>query len=182
MEDFDEHPIVIDGYNSVRAIRRVHRRTESEASKQSAKKADQPKDSPTEKKTGARIDHTVIPKKHEITCYECDYFFMVSGRIQDTMCPKCHKNLKVYDQTINGEWTEPIRSIGTVELKEGAVLNGAEIRARDIILAGNAENGVIRAGRRLELCKGARFNIAKTRMKDLIVRKGGEFTIPSTIS
>jgi len=182
MEDFDEHPIVINGFNSVQAIRRAERRTASETSKKHGNKPDLLIETAQEKKSGARIDHTVIPKKYEITCYECDYFFMVSGRIQDTMCPKCHKTLKVLDQTINGEWTESIRSIGTVELKEAAVLNGAEIRARDIILAGNAENGVIRAGRRLDLCKGARVNMAKTRMKDLCIRKGGEFDISTTIS
>lgn len=182
MEDFDERPIVIDGYNSVRAIRRAQRRNASESSRKSINKPDQKEETVQNKKSGARINHTVIPKKHEITCYECDYYFMVSGRIQDTMCPKCHKNLKAIDHTINGEWTDSVRTIGTVELKAEAVLNGAEIRARDIILEGNAEKGTIRAGRRLELRKGARLNMARTRMKDLCVMKGGEFELSSTIT
>ncbi len=182
MEDFEEHPIVIDGYNSVRAIRRAQRRTESEASRKSGRKSEQTRSTAPEKKPGARIGHTVIPRKHEITCYECDYFFMVSGHIQDTMCPKCHKNLKVLDQTINSEWTDPVKTIGIVTLKEEAVLKGAEIRARDVIVAGNAEDGIIRAGRRLELCKGARINMSKTRMRDLCIRKGGDFEIATTIS
>jgi hypothetical protein len=182
MEDYDERPIVIDGFSSVQAIRRAQRRTDSKSSKTPDETQDQHKDNVRSKKSGVRIDHTVIPQKYEIVCYECDYLFMISGRIQDTICPKCHRPLKMTDHIIHGEWTESVRTIGTIDVKAGGVLNGAELRARDIILAGNAENGIIRAGRRLELCKGARFNIAKTRMKDLVVRKGGEFIIPSTIS
>ncbi|MDD4871600.1 MAG: polymer-forming cytoskeletal protein, partial [Kiritimatiellae bacterium] len=182
MEDYDERPIVIDGFSSVQAIRRAQKRTESRHSKKSAEIPDQQTENTHAKKSGVRIDHTVIPQKHEIACYECDYIFMISGRIQDTICPKCHKPLRMTNHVINNECTESVRTIGTIEVKAEGVLNGAEIRARDIILAGNAENGSIRAGRRLELCKGARFNIKKTRMKDLMIRKGGEFVIPSTIS
>jgi len=182
MEDFEEHPIVIDGFSSVQAIRRAQRRTETDTPGRSGGKPDQQKENGHAKKAGARIDHTVIPGKHEIICYECDYLFMLAGRIQDTMCPKCHKPLKVTDHVIDGEWAESLRTIGTINIKEGAVLNGSELRARDIILAGNAENGIIRAGRRLELCKGARLNMAKTRMKDVFVRKGGEFEFSSTIT
>jgi len=182
MEDYDESPIVIDGFSSVQAIRRAQKRTDPRSAATAGETPENKAEGRDGKRAGAKIDHTVLPQKHEVVCYECDYIFMVSGRIQDTMCPKCHRSLRMEDLTINSKWSESIRTIGTVNIKAGTVLEGAEIRARDIILAGNAENGIIRAGRRLELHMGAKFNIAKTRMRDLIISKDADFSIPATVS
>jgi len=182
VEDYDESPIVIDGYSSVQAIRRAQKRAVHQASKTPDHAPDAQTEHAHKKKPGTRIDHTVIPQKHEVVCYECEYPFMMAGRIQDTMCPKCHKQLRMTDHIINGEWTEAVKTIGIIDFKAGGILKGAELRARDIILAGNAEDGSLKAGRKLELCKGARFNIAKVRMKDLVIRKGGDFAIKSAIS
>jgi len=182
MEDYDESPIVIDGYSSVQAIRRSQKRTDARPPVAQRALPSRQDEGKSGKQAGAKIDHTVIPQKHEVVCYECEYVFMVSGSIKDTMCPKCHRSLRMEDLAIDGKWTESIRTIGTVNIKAETILEGAEIRARDIILAGNAENGIIRAGRKLELHKGAKFNIAKTRMMDLVIRKGADFAIPATIS
>lgn len=183
MSDFDESPPMIDGFSSVRAIRRAQKKK-----KKTAGGAEGTGDSSPEPVEGGNdrppvhIDHTVLPDKHEVICYECDYAFVMPGRIQDTLCPKCHRPLKTRHFVIDAEWTETIKTIGTVELKPTAVLNGAEIRARDVILEGNAENGSIRALRRLELCPGARFTIARVKMRDLVVRTGGVFDIPAVIA
>lgn len=182
MEDYDERPIVIDGYSSVQAIRRSQKRPGGIDASETGETPDGRREPPRSSKAGARIDHTVMPPRHEIACCECDYVFIMAGRITDTMCPKCHRQLKVTDHVIKSEWTEPIRTLGIIDIREDGVINGVELRGRDIILAGNAEKGIIRAGRRLELCKGARFNVAKMKMKDLLIRKGAEFEIQSTIS
>lgn len=171
---------MIDGFTSVQAVRRAAGRTGDARKRPShttppAREKNRQEDKKTRKRA-ARIGHTVIPAKYEIVCYECGYTFKLSGRVYNTICPKCHKRLKTLDYTIDREWAAEIKTIGTIEIKAGGVLKGAELTARDVILAGNAEEGTI-ACRRLELCPGARFDIATVKIRDLLIRSGGNFII-----
>lgn len=175
---------VIDGFTSVQAVRRAGRRSKGSRTRPSRSKLPAVEAKPEKKekkkirsKPATRIGHTVIPAKHEIVCYECGYTFTLQGRIHKPLCPKCHEFLDMTDHTIDSEWTKTIKTIGTVELKAEGVLKGAELIARDVILAGDAKDGAIRACRRLELCPGARFDIANVRMRDLVIRSGGKFTL-----
>ena len=128
-----------------------------------------------------RIARTIVPVRYEVVCYECEYAFQVSGQIHETTCPKCRARLKGGDYVIDKEWFQPIRTTGNVQFLPGAVLRGVDVTAKDISLAGSAEHGGLHACRRLELWPGARFDITKLRVKDLVVRRGARFILAQAI-
>ena len=86
------------------------------------------------------------------------------------------------DYVIDKEWFQPVRTIGAVEIVPGGVLRGTDVVAGDITLAGSAEFGGINAGRRLELLPTARFDISRFKVKDLIVRPGGDFIFAQAVN
>jgi len=177
-------PSVIDGFSSVQAVRHAGRSSNGPRTRPSRTTLPATTAKPDEKKNtvgklASRIGHTVIPVKYEIVCYECAYTFTLTGRLQDTICPKCHALLDGSDHTIDREWTGTIKTIGTIELKPEGALKGGEFIARNVIIAGHAEEGIIQAYQRLALGAGATFDVARIRMKDLVIRKDGKFTITS---
>lgn len=169
---------VIDGFASVQAVRRQRARGPGHA-----RAVPEPprKPEPPKPRNQARIGHTVVPTRHEIICYECDYAFTMSGRLDTTICPKCHEQLLMRDETITGAWAAPIRTIGTVDIQAGAVMKGADIIATDVILAGDARGATIRACRRLELCQGAAFDVSLLRVRDLLIRRGNRIVIKDDV-
>jgi cytoskeletal protein CcmA (bactofilin family) len=178
-----DRPRVIDGFSSVQAVRRGRSKSTGARTRPSRtslpvtdsdRKIEQPR-------LASRIGHTVIPDKHEIVCYECGYKFVFQGRLRDTFCPKCKTELEVQDHAIDGEWSGKIRTIGTVEIKPEAVLKEAEITARNLVLYGNAKDATIRVQGRLEVHKGAQFDMARIRINDLVIKPGGRFTLTRRI-
>jgi cytoskeletal protein CcmA (bactofilin family) len=168
---------VIDGFTSVQAMRRIERRAA-----QARQPATPKSPAPVEPSPAAHFASSVMPQKYEITCYECGYLFALQGHVHDTLCPKCHRNLEALNLTIEGEWTVPVKTIGTVELKAGSVLKNVEINARDVILRGNAEDGTLVVTRRLEVHQGATLDIEKTSFRDLAIRSGGKFAFTKKIA
>ncbi|MFO7870099.1 MAG: polymer-forming cytoskeletal protein [Kiritimatiellia bacterium] len=167
----------IDGFTSVQAAR--HSRKSGEKP-QRAEPAANPPRRPNPAKPAARpmrIGHTIVPEKHEIICYECGYAFTLTGRLQNTVCPKCHNYLEMTSHTVEGRSISTLKTIGTVEIKPDAVLDKAEITAGEILLAGNAEEGILRAFRCLELRTGAKFDVSKTNVRDLRIAAGAAVSV-----
>jgi len=123
----------------------------------------------------------VVPQKHEIVCYECGYAFVLQGRVQKTYCPKCRTLLEMTHHVVEDTWSGSIRTIGTIEVKRGAVIEEGELTAGSIVLRGDARKGKLRACGRLELCTGGQFNVEATEIKDVLVRKGARIKVPSRI-
>lgn len=164
-----EDTSTIGGYEYVRA-RRKARRTASKAAPGAqpaeAEETVRPKDKLS------KISHTSLPNKQDVTCCDCLYEFVHSGNLDDVTCPRCRRKLPLMNYHIDGEWHDAVRTFGSVEVASGATISGVEIRGRDIILAGNAENATVIAFRTLELRDGARFDADRLRFKDLVVRSG----------
>lgn len=178
-----KEPLVIDGLSSVRAARRAGAagRGRSFRSRPSRNKPQQRKRTPSAQASGStsasRIRQTAVPVKHELLCYECGYAFVIRGVIHNTICPKCHRKLLMDDVSIDSEWTGNVKTVGNVEVRKNGVIKSGSITARDIVLEGNAEQAVLYVGRRLELCRGALFDLEKTTFKDLKVSSGASITI-----
>jgi cytoskeletal protein CcmA (bactofilin family) len=183
-------PNVIDGFASVLAVRRAKRRQDAQKTARSPAGATPPPHQAPPKLGEAveaqkgiigRFARTIIPVRYEIACYECEYSFHISGQIRETRCPKCRAILKGGDHVIDKECFQPIRTTGNVELRQGSVLRGVDVTAKDIILAGSAEHGSLHSCGRLELWPGARFDSTRLKVKDLVVRHGARFILPQAI-
>ena len=182
-----QDPNVIDGFSSVQAARRAKGRgaaprlrpaTDALPRLQGAA----PAPDPASAKPAARIGHTVVPDRHDICCFECAYSFVLTGRLHDTFCPKCHAEMKAEDITIETDWTRPVQTIGTVDIKPSATLKNVRVIAQNVVLAGNAEDSTLQVCGCLDLCAGARFNMDSISLRDLVVRRGGRFSIRSTVN
>ena len=178
-------PTVIDGLSSVRAVRRKGgsqaartRRTPTHLPAQNRKPSAQAEPL----SAVARIGHTVIPQKHDIVCYECGYAFTLPGKIKDTYCPKCRKILKVENFTIEGEWTRDLKTIGTIEIRPGAVVRDASLVALRIRLAGDIERASVPWCRTLDLLPGARFDLGTLALRDLNIAEGATIRLKRKVT
>ncbi len=149
---------IVDGYTVVKVVRH-------------GKKADAPPEPPSETLPGKKekkaedishphkhIGSTVMPTKHVIRCYECGYEFPLTVRVQNTHCPKCRTALSLIDYTIDGEWTETLKTAASVRITPNAVLKTGRIVANDVILEGRVDGATLEAFRRLEIGAGAVFD------------------------
>jgi cytoskeletal protein CcmA (bactofilin family) len=170
-------PNFIDGFASVQAVRqsKVKGEFKTQPSRSTLAAVDSPPPVATATIPATKIGHSTIPEKFDITCYECGYKFILQGRIIDTHCPKCHKKLLSANYILDNEWSGSITTLGTVEIRNTCVLKNAEITARNVILAGNSENGRITIHNKLELYGGAILNIAEMRITDIIIKEGSTF-------
>lgn len=120
---------------------------------------------------GAKIGQTAVPEKHDIICYECSYTFILSGKISNTICPKCHKSLNVGDHKVSKATQLTLKTIGTVEVTpDGKLIDGSSVVARGVTVAGNVKNARIECTGTLELLNGAELDIKNIKFKDLVVR------------
>lgn len=178
-----KEPNVIDGFSSVRAVQRAGEAGHARPFKTrpsperlpGAGKGSGPKKDGL-RPPASRIGHTAIPKKNDLACYECGYAFVVQGIIHYPICPKCHCTLTMDNLSIGEPWTGDLRTIGDVEIKPDGVGVGS-IVARDIAIEGDAQRCELRATRRLELGRGARFNPDAAHYQDLLIRPGAKIEI-----
>jgi len=190
MADRDNQFSEIDGFASVLAVRHASRKTTRDAAPNASTTGKPPQQSiptqgqPAEAPKGVtgRIARTILPERYEVACYECDYAFFMTGRLHETLCPKCRAHLMTGDYVIDKEWFQPVRTIGAVEIAQGGVLRGTDVVAGDVLLSGSSEFGGITAVRRLELMPTARFNISKLKVKDLIIRPGCDFILSQPVN
>lgn len=116
-----------------------------------------------------------MPDRHELVCYSCDYAFTVQGRIHYYICPKCKHELDTTDYVVNDKWSQDIKTMGSIEIKLGAVLEPATLVAQNIIVAGDAKKAMLKITRHLELCEGAAVDLGRVTMRDLLIRPGATF-------
>lgn len=170
---------MIDGFASVQAVRRA-RTPRGPASRPSEPVASSSKPVSARKvgEARARIGHTAIPHRFDITCYACGYGFVIQGQLGKIFCPKCREQLNSADQTIEGEWQGDLQTIGTVHVSPGAVLKGGFITARQFVLAGTVEGTRITVHGCMNLREGGQLSDGhQCTMNDLQVERGGRFTI-----
>jgi len=179
-----DSPRVIDGLSSVRAAQRSGKTKglRTRPSRTRLPKTEKGPPRKTDAPGASRIGHTVVPESHEIVCYKCGYGFTLRGRIEKALCPKCRSWLEVGDHVVDAECRGMIRTIGTIRILDGGVVNGGDLVATDVILAGSVKSGSVRASRRLELCPGAAFELGNLSMRDLTVRSGARFVINRRIA
>lgn len=165
-------PLVIDGFSSVQAVRRAGRnKQDPRFGKSRTSLPGAPRDAkPASKTPRGKIGHTVIPDTYEIVCYECGYTFSMRGQLRKTYCPKCRKTLVVDEQIIDTAWSGRVKTIGTVQVRDGGRLTDAHVVVGDLILDGRIENSTVKICRRLELGSHASGDIAKIDTRDILIR------------
>lgn len=181
-----KNPNVIDGLASIRAARRAGetghgRKLKTRPSQTRLPDADTPPEG-SQRTIASRIGSTAVPPRHDLLCYECGYAFVVRGRIQKPICPKCHCSLAMDDLCIRGEWAGDVKTIGSVEITTDGRITEGSIVARDLVLEGDARGGRLRVGRRLELGARARYSPRQTTFRDMRIRPGARITLRHKVS
>ncbi len=165
---------VVDGFNVYKAAQHAAQKKKAPTEKAAPKPA--PAD--TSKKIGSHIGRTVLPSKHDVTCYECGYDFQLTGAVKSTYCSKCRAQIAVENFTIKDEWTEDIKTAGTVIIKpEGDVVSGT-IKANHIIVEGRASGGLLKAFRWLELRSSATFDPERMTSAHLLIGPDAHLILP----
>ena len=167
----------LDGYATIRAVART-KSTPVSSPPAPVSKADTTTDAPPTdlQKPGARVARTAMPVKHLIECYECGYKFQMHGRATSTHCPKCRALLDLTDHTVDTEWSETIKTAGTIRLAPSGVLKGGDLVGADVIVEGIIEGGRARALHTLELGAGAIFSEKAISAPSLRIASGAQFT------
>ncbi len=171
---------VVDGFNVYRAAQRAEKlRPEStRGTETSPPESGTPNKRPADPAIGKRIGRTVLPSKHDITCYECGYAFQLTGIIKNTYCPKCRANLTVEDVTVAGNWNEEIKTAGSVHILPGGVVEGGIIMANHIICEGAVTGGEVQAFRWLELRGKATYDPERMQGQGLRIGAGVTLILP----
>lgn len=176
-------PLVIDGITSVRAVRHSGKNKQDPkyGPSRTALPAAGRKNAPGKPAPGGKIGHTVMPETFEIVCYECGYTFNLRGRIQKTYCPKCRKVLIADEQIIESEWSGRVKTIGTVQVRNGGNLHDAHVVVGNLVLDGRIANCTTRICRRLELGAHAAGDIAGIETRDILVRPDARLSQRATL-
>ena len=168
---------IVDGYAALRAAREKEEQTGSTVVPKKSERASGPV-----KKTitpASRIGRTVVPRKHELVCYACDFSFEITVRNQNTVCPKCRERLVVQDEKITEEWEGELCTMGKVVIGPEAVIKSGNITANTIVLEGKLEPEVsLRATCRFEIAEGAVFDLKQVKARDLLIDEGVRYTLP----
>lgn len=129
-------------------------------------------------KIGSHIGRTVLPTRHEVTCYECGYEFQMTGAAKSTFCSKCRTNLTVENHVIQADWSGELKTAGSVHIKEGARIESGMIMANHITLAGSVGDATIQAFRWLELRPGVVFDPSRMLSRDLRIAADLQLILP----
>jgi cytoskeletal protein CcmA (bactofilin family) len=178
-------PGMIDGFTSVQAVR--HKRERSTERKSSEGKAppavaeeSRHRSVPAEKKK-VSIGHTALPTRHELVCYSCRYNFVVNGRLDKVFCPKCREQLETDDHSIEGDWRKDILTVGTVHIKSGSKVIGANIIATDIIIGGDCSEANLKPTRHIEMETGAVVSPGVLNNHKVIIRAGAQLSLDAPL-
>lgn len=163
----------VDGLHLVRAVRQVKTSPDTEPSPPPA--APPEAKPPPDPATGGRYSRTAMPTKTEVLCYECGYRFFATGKVTRLLCPKCRHELEQGDVRIDGRHTEPVRTVGKVDVgPEGVIASGAEITARVIRLEGEVESGLLHGYGAIELAGFPVCSPAQLKTPHLVVVEGAD--------
>lgn len=165
---------IVDGYSVYKAAQRAEE-YDAGPGKAAPVPAKKPAES-AEDAIGKRIGHTVMPTRHQFTCYECGFEFQLTGAIGKTYCAKCRAHLTVENVNVEGSWQKDIITAGTVHIRKGGVVEAGVIQADQIIVEGVVEGGSLSAFSWLEL-RGKTAIYDQDRMKSTGLRIGAEATL-----
>ena len=132
-----------------------------------------------QKKIGSHIGKTTMPTRHEVVCYECGFFFQMTGRPKSTFCPKCKANLTFSDHSIETAWSESLKTAGSILIGPAGVVTAGEFIATDIIVEGRVEGGALMASRFLEVRAGATVTEQAMKSRDLRIAAGASVKLTS---
>ncbi len=168
-----DDPNVIDGFASVQALKRASARKEggvkakihesvdedAGAAKVASAKAVAAADASTVRSPSRASATVVVPQKRLVICYSCGYSHTVSGRMQNSYCPKCKKKLVTDDVIVGGKHTEDILTIGNVTVTADAEFSeGLTITGQRVVLDGDVTPlASITASEALEMRSNAKF-------------------------
>ncbi|NQU10424.1 polymer-forming cytoskeletal protein, partial [bacterium] len=172
---------VLDSYQTLKAVRTTARNPSPRVAKphRTATAQAAPPEPP---KSVVHIGRTTIPSRHVIICYECGYQFQLHGRIPRVPCSKCRADLDLTEHEVTGPWTKSLKTATTVRIQRGAVIRGADLVGKQIILEGRLVEGSLRALERLELRAGAEFPEASISTVDLTVGAGAEISFQQPVT
>lgn len=171
-----DHTGMIDGFSSVQALRRLDGK--------GAPRDKPPVDSapegngsaPPSPPKPASFGHTALPTRHDLICYSCGYAFVVTGRLDRVLCPKCKTQLETGDKHIDGTWSGTLKTVGRVYINSGATVSSSSIVAMDIRVAGICRNTRLEPTRHLELDSGAQMETDKLSGQRLVIIEGAKLT------
>jgi cytoskeletal protein CcmA (bactofilin family) len=171
---------MIDGYMAVQTVRRSsgkqHEPDSTDAPRTDVSgNPDTPAPAAGTKPHG--FGHTALPTRHDIRCYACGYQFVVTGRPEKILCPKCKEQLHTGDKTICGPFTGTIQTVGTVTIHSGAVVTDSDITASVLRIAGICRKSRLTPGIRVELETGVEVDSAQLDSVDVVVAKGQEVSL-----
>ena len=94
---------------------------------------------------------------------------------------KCRKTLVVDEQIIDSAWSGRVKTIGTVQVRDGGSLSKAHVVVGDLILDGHIEDSNVKICRRLELGSHASGDIAKIDTRDILIRRDAKVSYRSKL-
>ncbi len=169
-----DHSGMIDGFMSVQAVRRssdakppTHTRPEGDGPPSDGEPP--PVSARIPPRTPGGIGHTALPTRHHLICYDCKYTFILTGRLDKVICPKCKTQLEIGDHYIDSAWSGTVKTVGNVYINSGAVVSSAHIIAARIRIAGICRNARLEPTQNIELDTGAQVEIDKLGSRDIVI-------------
>ncbi len=166
-----DHTGMIDGYTSVQALRRLDGKT-PRTPVPSSEKDEGERIASEETPKSQTFGHTALPTRHDLICYNCGYAFVVTGRLDKVLCPKCKTWLQTGDHHIDGVWSGTLKTVGCVFINSGASVSSSHIIATDIRVAGSCRNCRLEPSRNLELDSGAHLELDRLSERRVVVVEG----------
>ncbi|NLE42481.1 MAG: hypothetical protein GX615_11705 [Lentisphaerae bacterium] len=186
-------PNIIDGFNSVQAMKRASSRAPARPrvhdSADKAPPAEAPPpaaaDAPPAPPTRAG-GHVVVPAKRLVICYACGYSHTISGKMHHSYCPKCRTNLNTEDVLVSGPRSEDVLTIGNVTIgPDASFASGVKVTGQNILLDGDATPlASITATEAMEIGTHAKFDAAIVNNVSGVVRipAGNDIALDSRLS
>ncbi len=172
---------MVGGFDVFKALERSQqehtRRRESRAKSESGQTDSAQKPDSDFKKVASHIGHTALPPKHKLVCFECSYKFEITGKIESIDCPRCRVSISLRDVVVDGEWSEDIKTGGTVTITASGVIKDCEVIAKDVMFSGKLAGGSINAYRRLILNPGGAYDPEWIETKSLKISEGAELEL-----
>ncbi len=183
---------IVGGFTTLAAARRavgLKPRAKGSAAAKTPKKSTTAKSDAAKKKGTLRlapedkkIRRTIQPTKHSIVCYECEYAFVVTGRLQRTFCPKCKSALEAEEHFIDREWSGTLKTIGQVKISPDGVVTEGTIRAGSLVLGGTIKSGTVKVFGFFEVHAGGRVESGAVESRDLVVQSGARIDLAEQVS
>jgi len=171
-----DHTGMIDGFSSVQALRRLDGKASPRAKPPEGSAPDESTAAAPATPKPTTFGHTAMPTRHDLICYSCGYTFVVTGRLDKVICPKCRTQLETGDQYIDGDWSGTLKTVGRVYINSGATVSSSSIVAMDIRVAGICRNTRLEPTRHLELDSGAQVELDKLGKQRLIIIADAKLT------